>query len=357
MSIDLLVKENKSFSSEIYWAKCFQKALKNEGIEAPIISLQCSMRHYLQKLNRNPPRWMFSFSDLLGFKKPLSDLFKVPQFLWKMDGGFSQCAHILESDWTYLGLGDSYLVRKLNHERVFALPPAIEPFSSESCDPLFETVLFEPLIDSERKKMLYSSLFGQDVQSAVFSKLKQTLKHPIDRIKEKPLKTELSINDWIYALEESGKARKIQDLISSFSTPLHVFGEHVGAKWYKRLPNSQWIHLHSALPFLEHFEVLRRSHFLVIDCWEKEEGYPFWFLVAASCGALPLIPYSKSRESLIEDLPIVYRSLEELKERILILRENKQLRRSLVLDLKTKVEKMFSWDVLTKQLCERLYAI
>ncbi|MBS0624192.1 MAG: hypothetical protein JSS62_06175 [Verrucomicrobia bacterium] len=78
--------------------------------------------------------------------------------------------------------------------------------------------------------------------------------------------------------------------------PVHVFGQHSGANWLRRLSHSPLRFLHPPLPFSEHQRVLQQSQLLILPQQLPMRTSHPWVLPALAAGCLVLsapTPYMK----------------------------------------------------------------
>lgn len=337
MKIDLLLANPQQHGLETFCLKGVQRAFEKMGVESRVFNLTYEMGEYLRAPNKEQA---LCFVDPLKRKRPLSDILCVPTFHWEVTPSMSGAVHLLNSEFTKVGFSD----HSLKCRGLFPLCPGVDPIWEGEEEIRFETVLFDPLIDQTAKQKSWERLFSKEAVEALQKAAGkvitvQDLLDPMENI-------EITHNDWIYALEEIGKAGRIRALVESFCTPISLFGEHIGANWLVRLKNCEHVNLHSLLPFAEHLRVLKRAKSLVIDTPVGFDGLPLWFLVAPLCGSIPLIPYSPILLKHFGDFPIFYKrgNGESLQGTLLPFLKDEKKRKMLVQEMKERVLARFTWQ-------------
>lgn len=287
MRIDILLLERYGYTYPNYSAKRVAEVFEKKRIPYKKIFFSDGvLQDYMRYLREDPPSWMVSFAPLLPSDPPFCDLVHIPQFIW-VRNSLSEAAHILNSTYGKIGLPTPSNLSNTVH-----LPHGVEVMARKQA--LFDVVFFSPLVDVDCLRQSWQE-FHSD--------------------------------------EDSIKATRAYQVISSFQDiSIDVFGEHIGNNWYTRLPNSAHVHLHSQLPYTEHFEVLAQSKIVVLDPLDVS-----WELPAAAAGCLPLMA-----------------DRDDLQEQIRMLLADSKKRSKALETYQEQIQKM-TWENQTDQLIEHLY--
>jgi hypothetical protein len=339
MLIDLLISNSSKHFLEGTCIPGVMRAFEELGIQTRPFYLDHEMSTYLSKRGERS----FTFIDPIKRELPLSDLFQTPTVHWEIGSSLSPSVHLIRSRWTRVCYGD----HSLKHENLLSFCPGVDPLWEGEKEKHFDTVCFDSLICKEAKWESYQRLFSTEALTSILEIPENFLSLPPN--------TKLSHNDWLYAIEELEKAERVQRLVKSFKTPFHLFGEHVGKNWLKRLPNASHIFLHSALPFSEYIEVLKQAHFLVVDQPQSFAGHPFWALVAPLCGALPLVPFNSLLIETFGTSAFCYQDEQSLQERLLYFKSHAKEKKELIEQMKKVVLSHFTWKHRMKEI-EKIYA-
>jgi hypothetical protein len=339
MLIDLIISNSSKHFLEGACMPGVARALEEMGIQTRSFYLDREMATYLREKGERS----FSFIDAIKRELPLSDLFQIPTVHWEIGSSLSPSVHLIKSRWTRVCYGD----HSLKHENLQLFCPGVDPLWQGEKEKLFDTVCFAPLVCKEAKREAYQRLFSAEALSMI--------NEPPEDFLSLPPNPWLSHNDWLYAIEELEKAKRVQKIVESFKSPLHLFGEHVGKNWLKRIPNAPHIFLHSALPFSECIEVLKQANFFVVDEPQSFVGHPFWALVAPLCGALPLVPYNPLLVHTFGTDAFCYRDPKTLQERLTYFKSDDKKKKELIYEMKKIVLDNFTWKHRLKEF-EKIYA-
>jgi hypothetical protein len=266
MRVDLLLSNQSCYTYEAYAARHVSRCLKNLHLAHQLIYLSDGLlQDYLISLQEAPPAWTLSFVNLTPHKKPLCDVMRIPHFLW-LEESVGSAFHYLNSTFGKIGVHDSELCKKLSASNVLLLPHGVD---TQICEEkkVFEVVVFADLLDLAFLEKTWNELFEP---------------HAITSIKKAiALKDPFQIPAYFFYVEQYLKAQKTVQRVATFhKIALTIFGEHAGNKWLQILPHN--IHLHTQLPYIEHFEVLKRSKIALMD------PSSHWYLPAIQAGCLPL---------------------------------------------------------------------
>lgn len=264
--IDLLLSQECGYTYETYCSHKVAQILEKKEIPYKKIYLNRGvLNDYLVFVERDPPEQWLGFAPLI----PLCDLFDIPQSVWAESSIAEVKPHL-----------------SFKRGKVFLPTPTPQahciPHGVERCvphEPLFDTVFFSPLVDIENLKERWREFFPEATAS-----LLERGEAPQDD----------PTGHLLAAAEEYLKAKRAFSVISTASTPLHVFGEHIGNNWYRRLANAAHIYLHAPLPYTEHFSVMRQSRIVILDPLDWR-----WSVTAAAAGAVPLLA---DREDLHDEI-------------------------------------------------------
>jgi hypothetical protein len=265
MRVDLLLADRRWYTYEAYAARhaCYQLACLK-------IPHQCvylydgSLTDYLLYVQDSPPNWTLSFVNLLPHCTPLCDMMRVPHFFW-LEASFAQAVHYLNSTYGKVGINCASAYDKISAPNVYFLPFGIEETKPEKA--IFDLVFFADLLALAFLEKTWQELFSADEVAAIRTQIE----------KNDPFGC---LSHYFY-IEQYLNAQKTYRAVSSFKeVKLDIFGEHAGTNWLVQLPAH--IHLHTQLPFTEHFEVLRTSKMIL-----AEPG-SLWYGPAIASGCLPV---------------------------------------------------------------------
>lgn len=351
MHIDLLICENKFYSYESYMATQLAKAFDKMGVSSQIFSLE----HYLYKMQGTPPDWTIAFEPLLNSAQPLCDITCIPHIHWE-GRSLAYPAQLLHS--TY---GKVAITRKVVGHPFSFLPHAVEM----ECECLeherpFDVVLFADLVDVECKKAVWQELFSPKGCLMLHRCLELCLKGsclPFEAACMIHLEDPEAIS--LYALviniEEYLRAIHVRTLIESFNNDVRidVFGEHIGNNWLKRLKSN--VFLHSTLPYIEHFEVLKMAKIALCLQEEGRDGSDEWLLPALSAGCLPLTPKTSYLEEMLGETTCLFfprNHWTQLSEKVNYFLSRPKERFSLAEELSCRLAPLHSFEDRAKTLYE-----
>jgi hypothetical protein len=179
--------------------------------------------------------------------------------------------------------------------------------------------LFANLVDYEDLYATWKEHFAPLHIEALFDALSLYRKNPqrlpieilLCTLHQRTRSSQVCLADLLYALEEAIEAEATYTLVSSLKVPrIDLFGEHVGNNWLRRLPSPECVHLHSSLPFVEHYRVLAQSKVLLCDGVHTPDGAPPWLLPALALDCLVVTPSTPYLCDLLgEDYPLFLSSL------------------------------------------------
>lgn len=267
MRIDLLLANRKFYTWENYAAKEVEKVFEKHRIAHRKIFLSDGhLQDYLSHIHHDPPTWTLSFENLTPHEKPLCDVLRIPHFYW-VHGSFGSAVRYLTSDFGRVGLSDEALCQRLANPRFIHLPQGVDS-TPASVDKRYDVVFFADLIDLDFLHATWEELFSAE---------------EIQRIKDSiKFKEPLQAASLFFYAEQYLNAQKDYQIMTSLKdVRLDVFGEHAGNNWLTRLPDS--VYLHSKLPYIEHFEILKESKIVLLE--PASEWY--WPAVALDCLPLP----------------------------------------------------------------------
>jgi hypothetical protein len=295
MRVDLLLSDRKCYTYEGYMAAKSASLFTQLGMACRILYLQDGLfGEYLIQVHNHPPDWTLGFTNLTPHQKPFCDILSIPHFFW-LENSFGQAFHFLSAAYGKIGLNNESLCKRLPSDKVLFLPQGVE-LACTSLRKEFEIVLFGDLLDLSFLEKTWQELFSP----AEIGGIKKAIQEE-DLLLAGPL--------FFYA-EQYINARQTQMDLKSLvhSGQIDIFGNHAGNNWLCRLPKH--MHLHCALPYREHFEVLKMSKIL----WATPENPWYWASVAASC--LPLHDPEEIIYFLREDAERE-KKLEKLREKVL----------------------------------------
>lgn len=288
MKVDFFLLNRKIYTFERYAISNLRRAFKDRGIETELFIIEDgTLIDYLHNIEKKPPNWTFSASNLFVHKQALCDVTKLPHFCWEHES-LSNTLYHLKSPYGHLGFVD----RNVPFERLVFLPHAYD--HSFACEIEknrdFDIVIFDELVDTEELDKNWKEIFDEKTGQ----KLKVVLQKCIENPKRAPLAIlienvfEGPTNYFLFFIEEYLKARRIRAMIESIpNRRVDVFGDHIGNNWLVRLKNPN-VYLHTPLPYTEHFEVLKRSKVLLRDQLQTSNGSDEWLFAAFALGCAVL---------------------------------------------------------------------
>ncbi len=239
MRIDLLLTSRRAYTYENYVADRVTPLFQKHNIPyKKIVLCDGVFQDYIRYIFDNPPHHMVSFDSMLSYQAPFCDLVSLPQFMWACNSQ-SEAVPFVGSKFGKVGLPNPS-----DLPNTVYLPHGVESIKPQKNQ--FDVVFFSPLVD-------LACLKEREVDSLAYE-------------------------------EEYQRADRAFEVISSAQGyTLDVFGSHIGANWYRRLPKGASIHLHAPLAFTGHFDVLSKSKVVILDPLDRA-----WALHAAAAGCLPL---------------------------------------------------------------------
>lgn len=295
MHVDLLTCSRKFYSYETYAATHLAHAFQEIGMATAIFSLDDGgLSEYLSQAAANPPKWTVAFKPLLKLTQPLCDILGIPHLHWERRS-LSYSAHLMGSRFGKMALTDR---KAAAHYSLTFLPHATHLNVGKLCAGRpYDVVLFADLVDEACKLSLWKELFPPEGVSLLIEGAKRCLQDPntlpfhVAHLLHRASPEALAFHDVAFFLEDYVRAVRMRTLIESFEgVQVHIFGDHIGNNWLRRLKNKDWISLHSTLPYTEHFEVLKMAKILVRSHDKGFDGSDEWVLPAIEAGCLPLIP-------------------------------------------------------------------
>lgn len=268
MLVDLLLTDKRYYTFEGYATRKVSHILEEKGIACRVIDLSAGMlQPYITSLMKRSPTWTLSFSNLTPHCKPLCDMVKIPHFYWVEDSP-GPALHYVQSSHGKMGLSDELLCKQLDCTQAVFLPHGVERVPACTVKKM-GVVVFADLIElSCLEKTWQKNLGLTQIES-------------IQRAIEEgdPLLASLQFTD----AESYLNAQKTREALSTLAgLRIDVFGQHVGCDWLVRLPEG--IRLHSLLPYIEYFEVLKHSAMILAN------ASSIWYWPAIAAGCLPLPP-------------------------------------------------------------------
>lgn len=293
--VDILLPNLKPFSFEMYVTGALDEAFQKQKIAVRKVFMhERQMLAYLAELEREKPLFTLSFSEALSLKNP-----EIAHIYWEWRT-LAEPLHLVHESGTKVGFGCRKMVsacQKCGWELRF-IPPAVKCFELELLqERKYDVVFFDNLVDREILKNDWSELFSETfvatLKSVILACQQAPDLLPLEAICKIGIQ-EGSLNDLLFSVEEYLLAEKVHLLIESISGyRVHVFGEHLGNNWLRRLKNGANIHLHSSLPYaqpyMEYMEVLQMSKILVRDEIQFRDGCDEWIFAALAHGCLPLM--------------------------------------------------------------------
>ncbi len=268
MLVDLLLSDKRYYTFEGYAARQASRILKERGIAYRVVDLSAGMlQPYICSLMERSPTWTLSFSNLTPHCKPLCDMVKIPHFYW-VEGSHGPALHFVHSSHGKMGLSDEALCKQLDCTQAVFLPHGVESVPACAAKKM-DVVAFADLIDlSCLEKTWQDNLCLSQIEN---------IQRAITQ--GDPLLAGLQFID----AESYLNAQKTREALSMLAgLRIDVFGRHVGCDLLVHLPDG--IHLHSLLPYIEHFEVLKHSAIIL-----AVPSSP-WYWPAVAAGCLPLSP-------------------------------------------------------------------
>lgn len=356
--VDLLLTKFKPFSFEMYVASAMESAFQKQGIEVRKVFMhERQVLDYLEELKWDKPSFTLSFSEGLSLKN-----FEIPHFYWEWRT-LAESLHLVREKNTRLGFGCRKLVescRSCGWDLKF-IAPAVSSFElGAPCERKYDIVFFDNLIDTNCLKNDWSELFREqfvNTQHLVLDRCEKDRKLlPLEVIWKTGIQ-EGSLNDLLFSVEEYLLAQRVHQWIESIEGyTIHVFGEHIGNNWLRRLKNGKNVYLHSSLPYaqpyVEYMEILSMSKILVRDEIQFRDGCDEWIFAAVAHGCLPLMtPTLFLEETFGPDAPF-FTTQEQLQELIHKYLSHPQEREQLVRILREKVMRSHTFEKRAIQLCE-----
>lgn len=344
--VDNIVSAEIPYSVDRYFSRNLRRAFLNIGVECnEIVIARGNLLDYIHSLDGNPPDWTCSFGPLTLSGQPFCDLTGLPHFCWQTKH-LLQALHCLKSPNGFVGFFDRHhekVFRKEKHDRFHFLPFGVDTALAQVPreEKTYDIVLFDDLKCTSELENTWKVLFTNEILEKMYVIrdfcLEDPLKTPIEAIFEASFEIDAVTPYLIYCLEEYLKAIRIRGLIESIEgRRVDVFGEHSGNNWLKRLKNGHNVHLHSSLPYPEHFEVLKRSKLLLRDQFHQDcsdewafgacltgcmvISNPTPYLDEAFEGKMPFFAFTEVQSAIDDYLEFPKKReglLEELKEQVL----------------------------------------
>lgn len=301
MKIDFILLKKMGYSLETYLCKKMAVAFEKKGIATRIICLEKgNKREYLEE---DPPDWTFSFG--FCFDSP------QPHFIWET-GNVSESLHHLKNPNVHIGTPDFASCEQLRawgQDRVVFMPYAVDPgLLNEKCaDRIYDVVLFEHLKCPEEIVKTWHEFFPEHIITLLHKIVEKRPQNPLTTLgfHMAEIKSTFAMPTLLCAIEEYLQAERLLQMIAKLpKRRIDIFGEHIGNNWLQRLKNKN-IHLHSRLPYIDHFEVLKRS------CMLLSSGSDEWTLPAILLGCLP------AKASLEKEAILKHHTFEKRAENLL----------------------------------------
>ncbi len=351
--VDLLIRSSKPFSFEKYMAKALTEAFEGFGVATQSVAFdQKGVLEYASSVNEDPPLFTLSFSHQLSLKNK-----EIPHFYWEWRT-VAESLHLLNFH-SKLGISCRKMAQKCSSLGldVSFLPPAAKFPEKESHERPYDVVLFDDLICTNYLEQNWQEFFEPSyVQKlhAIVEKCQENPSHlPLDVILSQGIDEE-KLNDTLFLAEEYLKAKRISALLETFEgVQVHVFGEHIGNNWLKRLKNSKNIHLHSSHTqaglYTDYFDILKSSKWIVRDQIHHKDGVDEWVFAAIAHGCLPITsktPYLE--QELGRDLWVFYSdgNWDEMNERL------RPFSADILVELKERVKKNHTFESRAQTLLE-----
>lgn len=366
MTVHIITQTAQSHTFENYAAKEVKKSLEHLGVSVHIVCLANGyFNEYLATLSSQRPDWVCSFPDpYFPLKLPLFEQMGIPHFYWA-SSSFSPLLKYHKEPLATLGWGGRAYCRwfqSQGHNAISFMPLGVDCEHSFDEDRPFDVVLFDSLIDIHHLEKVWEEFFTKDCiqlfKDIIATCLEDTQQLPLAEIYQRlhflGVDTEkISIEDMLFSIDEYLKAKKIAECIESFEDlKIHVFGEHVGNSWLKRLKNGHNVYLHWPVPYAEHLRILKKSKILIRDQNLWDDGSDEWTLAAMQCGCLPITNGSPYFHEIFQEDAFFYPSGDwkaAVDKTRLFLQESKK-RIALTDSLRIRTKEIFSWDQRVKEL-------
>jgi len=366
--IDIFTQFSKHYSHENYTAKQLHAALNRLGIPSKHLCLQeGNLGEYLKYFRKEPPKCTLSFVDLFVGNGLLCDELQAPHFFWSRKG-LSDSLHYLSRPLGWVGIADHALYQQMTrwgYPRTTFLPPGIDASliglpEEERC---YDVIFFDDLVDTEFLERVWKDVFLseelvilyrclQECQSQALSPLEALFRE----LARRGMKlSEIQFAEMLTAIESYLKADYTRKGIESLTcNRIDVFGDHVGSNWLKKLKNGRNVYLHGALPYTEHFEVLKRSKILVRTPGPSSTHFDEWVLPALIQGCMVLQPDSHFSRQLCDELEEGFYAFEAVALNNLVNRHLKQRKSTLNMlqGIREKIIEKNTWEARALKLLE-----
>lgn len=337
--IDLIRRFAKVYSYETYLTNKLKNAFAKLGIFCETHVLHEGLFNtYLKEIEQDPPALTISFVNLFPGEPPLCEITRIPHICWPREY-LTEGFPLLQSPLGHIGVGDRSLklqMKREGYQNVTFLAKGVDPDMEGLPDNerLFDVVLFEDLIDPHALQGTWKELFSPLEQEMIWETIercKETSMSVFEALmgilKEKQIPmNRVSFCDLLFSAEEYLKTLHTIDRIQRLeNTRIDIFGQHVGNNWLSHLKNKDSVFLHWSLPYIEHFEVLKRSKMFLSHSLPGTDGDE-WALSALSLGCGVLSNRCPFLEEAIEEDLFFYDTLEQMPGKVHDLLENASLR-------------------------------